>query len=88
MRNGKRGERSTCRRHFRTPAKLAEREMQWFSLQYGLKFSDWPELGVNVETYITVMEDRCTMEEAKIIFDGIWFEEDETTARALFASKL
>ena len=28
---------------FRTPAKLAEREMQWFSLQYGLKFSDWPE---------------------------------------------
>ena len=45
-------------------------------------------LGVDIETYITVMEDRCTMEEAKIIFDGIWFEEDETTARALFASKL
>ena len=45
-------------------------------------------LGVNVETYITVMEDRCTMEEAKIIFNGIWFEEDETTARALFESKL
>lgn len=30
---------------FRTPAKLAEREMQWFSLQYGLKFSDWAEFG-------------------------------------------
>ena len=45
-------------------------------------------LGVDVETYIEVMEMRCTMEEAKIIFNGIWFEEDETTARALFASKL
>jgi hypothetical protein len=29
----------------RTPAKLAEREMQWFSLQYGLKFSDLPNVG-------------------------------------------
>ena len=45
-------------------------------------------LGVDVETYIEVIEDRCTIEEAKIIFDGIWFEEDETAARALFASKL
>ena len=45
-------------------------------------------LGVDVETYIEVIEDRCTMEEARIIFDGIWFEEDETAARALFASKL
>lgn len=26
---------------FRTPAKLAEREMQWISLQYGLSFSDF-----------------------------------------------
>jgi hypothetical protein len=26
---------------FRTPAKLAEREMQWISLQYGLKFLDF-----------------------------------------------
>jgi hypothetical protein len=25
----------------RTPAKLAEREMQWISLQYGLKFLDF-----------------------------------------------
>ena len=45
-------------------------------------------LGTDVETYIEVMEMRCTMEEAKIIFNGIWFEEDETAARALFASKL
>jgi hypothetical protein len=45
-------------------------------------------LGTDVETYIEVMETRCTMEEAKIIFDGIWFEEDETAARALFESKL
>ena len=30
---------------FRTPAKLAEREMQWFSLMYGLKFSDLPSFG-------------------------------------------
>ena len=45
-------------------------------------------LGVDVETYITVIEDRCTMEEATLIFNGIWFEEDETAARALFESKL
>ena len=45
-------------------------------------------LGVDVETYIEVIEDRCTMEEATVIFNGIWFEEDETAARALFESKL
>ena len=45
-------------------------------------------LGVDVETYIEVIEDRCTMEEATLIFNGIWFEEDETMARALFESKL
>lgn len=45
-------------------------------------------LGVDVETYVTVIEDRCTMEEATVIFNGIWFEEDETAARALFESKL
>jgi hypothetical protein len=28
--------------NLRTRAKLAEKEMQWFSLQYGLKFSDFP----------------------------------------------
>ena len=45
-------------------------------------------LGTDVETYITVIEDHCTMEEAKLIFEGIWFEQDETAARELFASKL
>ena len=28
--------------NLRTRARLAEKEMQWFSLQYGLKFSDFP----------------------------------------------
>ena len=45
-------------------------------------------LEVDVETYITIMEDHCTAEEANIIFNGIWFEEDETAARELFANKL
>ena len=45
-------------------------------------------LGTDVETYITVIEDHCTAEEAELIFDGIWFEQDETAARELFASKL
>ena len=45
-------------------------------------------LGVDVETYIDVIEDRCTIEEATLIFNGIWFEEDETAARTLFESKL
>lgn len=29
-------------KNLRTRAKAAEMEMQWFSLQYGLKFSDYP----------------------------------------------
>ena len=28
-------------KHFRLYAKMAEREMQWTALQWGLKFSDW-----------------------------------------------
>ena len=35
-------------KELRSPAKMAEREMMWFSLQYGLKFSDWPEQEVDV----------------------------------------
>ena len=31
--------------NLRTPAKLAEKQMQWFSLQYGLSFSDFPSFG-------------------------------------------
>lgn len=29
-------------KQLRVPAYRAKLEMQWFSLQYGLKFSDWP----------------------------------------------
>ena len=45
-------------------------------------------LGVDVETYITVIEDRCTTEEATLIFEGIWFEQDTEGAKQLFNSKL
>jgi len=31
--------------NLRTRAKLAEKEMMWFSLQYGLSFSDMPSFG-------------------------------------------
>jgi hypothetical protein len=31
--------------NLRTRAKAAEREMLWFSLQYGLKYSDFPGFG-------------------------------------------
>ena len=31
--------------NLRTRAKMAEKEMQWFSLQYGLSFSDFPDFG-------------------------------------------
>jgi hypothetical protein len=31
--------------NLRTSAKLAEKQMQWFSLQYGLSFSDFPSFG-------------------------------------------
>jgi hypothetical protein len=31
--------------NLRARAKMAEKEMQWFSLQYGLKFSDFPDFG-------------------------------------------
>ena len=30
--------------NLRMRAKLAEKEMQWFCLQYGLKYSNWPPL--------------------------------------------
>jgi len=33
--------------NLRTPAKLAEKQMQWFSLQYGLSFSDFPSFETN-----------------------------------------
>ena len=33
--------------NLRIGAKLAEKQMQWFSLQYGLKFSDFPSFEPN-----------------------------------------
>jgi hypothetical protein len=30
-------------KNLRTYAKQAEREMQWFTLQYGLAYSNWEE---------------------------------------------
>jgi len=46
------------------------------------------ELGVDVETYIDVIENKCTMEEASIIIDLIWNEDTTGTAQQLFNSKL
>jgi hypothetical protein len=47
------------------------------------------ELKVSVETWITVIEEQCTMEEAKFITDAIWDEtEDIEKAKQLFYSKL
>lgn len=33
--------------NLRTSAKLAEKQMQWFSLQYGLSFSNFPSFELN-----------------------------------------
>lgn len=46
------------------------------------------ELGVDVETYITVIEDKCTLEEAEFIIDNIFQELDKEKAKELFHSKL
>jgi hypothetical protein len=42
---------------FRTRAKSAEMEMEFFSLQYGLKFSDFPDFG----SYNTEEDDSSRM---------------------------
>lgn len=46
------------------------------------------ELGVDVETYINVIEDKCTLEEAEFIIDNILEEKDKQKAIELFNSKL
>jgi hypothetical protein len=47
------------------------------------------ELGVDLETYIHVIEDLCTYEEADFIVDNIWQEDgDIDAAKQLFNSKL
>lgn len=47
------------------------------------------ELGVDVETYIDVIENKCTAEEADFIISALWDEEaDSEPAKSLFKSKL
>ena len=47
------------------------------------------ELGVDLETYIHVIEEVCTYEEADFIVDNIWQEDgDIDAAKRLFNSKL
>jgi len=46
-------------------------------------------LGVDVETYINVIENKCTAEEAAFIVDTIWEENEHLEdAKKLFNSKL
>lgn len=46
------------------------------------------ELGVNLETYVDVIENRCTLEEADFIIDQLFNEKDMDEAKRLFESKL
>jgi hypothetical protein len=46
------------------------------------------ELGVDVETYIDVIENKCTMEEAGFIIDQLFNEGDVEAAKEMFNSKL
>jgi hypothetical protein len=47
------------------------------------------ELGVDLKTYIHVIEEICTLEEADFIIDNIWQEDgDIDAAKQLFNSKL
>ncbi len=46
-------------------------------------------LGVEVQTYINVIENKCTIEEAAFIVDTIWEENEHLEdAKKLFNSKL
>jgi len=46
-------------------------------------------LGVEVQTYINVIENKCTVEEATFIVDTIWEENEHLEdAKKLFNSKL
>ena len=42
------------------------------------------ELKVDVETYVDVIENKCTMEEADFIIDIIWNEGNIEEAKQLF----
>ena len=46
------------------------------------------ELGVNLETYVDVIENKCTFEEADFIIDQLFNEGDVEAAKQLFNSKL
>jgi hypothetical protein len=46
------------------------------------------ELGVDLETYVDVIENRCTFEEADFIIDQLFNEGDIDVAKQMFNSKL
>ena len=47
------------------------------------------ELGVGLDTYVHVIENVCTLDEADFIIDNIWQEHgDINAAKDLFNSKL
>ena len=46
------------------------------------------ELGVDLETYIDVIENKCTFEEADFIVDQLFNEGDIDAAKQLFNSKI
>jgi hypothetical protein len=46
------------------------------------------ELGVDLETYVDVIENRCTFEEADFIIDQLFNEGDIDAAKQIFNSKL
>jgi hypothetical protein len=46
------------------------------------------ELGVDLKTYIEVIENKCTYEEADFIIDQLFNEGDIEAAKEMFNSKL
>jgi hypothetical protein len=46
------------------------------------------ELGVDLETYVDVIENKCSYEEADFIISNLFNEEDIEKAKEMFNSKL
>jgi len=46
------------------------------------------ELGVDLETYVDVIENKCTFEEADFIIEQLFNEGDVEAAKQMFNSKL
>jgi hypothetical protein len=46
------------------------------------------ELGVDLETYVDVIENRCTLEKADFIIDQLFNEGDIDAAKQMFNNKL